>query len=363
MLFSIQDVDCPNNCGDKGSCQFRSYKQMYCNCSAGHIGMDCSLHLTGSETNGSWHRVRQGEGRELPHRTSHTAVVIKDCLWVFGGFNLNSALDDVWTFCMSNNEWQELVRPNFVYEDLDATMTKPIPWPSARSDHAAAVYEDGFYIFGGLLENGLYSDEMWYFNVTSRTWRFIKMNTSTLEVRLRITGHTLTSVEGDLYLVGGKLDDSTIFLGDMYKTSASHPTTWNKIFVKGGQYPPLRLAGHSTVYSKESHSLIIFGGYSRTNFQLSRRSNHMHMFSLDDLYWSDLHNKDWKKDSIPFERAYHSTVVMGNYLVVYGGYTHDHSELETCYSREMFFYHLGCHVWLNHTYFTGKYLCLFLYFC
>jgi hypothetical protein len=64
---------------------------------------------------------------------------------------------------------------------------------------------------------------------------------------------------------------------------------------------------------------------------------------------------------------------MGNYMVVFGGNTHDHFDqkwpdrpgLEICYNAHMYFYHLGCHVWLNHTYFTGTagliYLLIFFY--
>ena len=62
------------------------------------------------------------------------------------------------------------------------------------------------------------------------------------------------------------------------------------------------------------------------------------------------------KSTVPRERAFHSAVVMGNYMVVYGGNTHEHDALEVCYSRQIYFYHLSCHKWLNDTYFTSQLL-------
>jgi len=41
-------------------------------------------------------------------------------------------------------------------------------------------------------------------------------------------------------------------------------------------------------------------------------------------------------------------IFTGNYLVVFGGYSHKHNKEEICYDNQIYFYHLGCHTWLNH---------------
>ena len=45
------------------------------------------------------------------------------------------------------------------------------------------------------------------------------------------------------------------------------------------------------------------------------------------------------------------TVLMprpGDYMVVFGGYTHRHRRENVCYDHQMFFYNLRCHTWVNH---------------
>lgn len=37
----------------------------------------------------------------------------------------------------------------------------------------------------------------------------------------------------------------------------------------------------------------------------------------------------------------------GNYLFVFGGYTHRHNKVEICYDNQMYMYHLGCHSWIS----------------
>lgn len=39
--------------------------------------------------------------------------------------------------------------------------------------------------------------------------------------------------------------------------------------------------------------------------------------------------------------------ITGNYLVVFGGYSHRHNKEEICYDNQMYLYHLGCHAWVS----------------
>jgi len=41
-------------------------------------------------------------------------------------------------------------------------------------------------------------------------------------------------------------------------------------------------------------------------------------------------------------------IMTGNYLVVFGGYSHRHNKEEICYDNQMYLYHLGCHTWVSH---------------
>ena len=69
----------------------------------------------------------------------------------------------------------------------------------------------------------------------------------------------------------------------------------------------------------------------------------MFVYGLDAATWIVLD----KRGTNPAPRAQHSAVVMGDYMVIFGGYTHRHNAIETCYDDSMHFYHLGCRAWIS----------------
>jgi hypothetical protein len=59
--------------------------------------------------------------------------------------------------------------------------------------------------------------------------------------------------------------------------------------------------------------------------------------------------------------AFHTAALVSSYMVLHGGYTHKHNRREVCYSPELYFYHLDCHVWVSsaameHRYNIKKYI-------
>lgn len=335
-------ANCPDNCGQHGECAFDAHKLQYCRCNAGYVGHKCDVPIRSSGVRGHWYSVHNSTDQSFPPRTAHTSVYANRCIWMFGGFDLNHVLDELWRFCLSKNLWENLTRKLKMGEVL---------WPSGRSGHAMDAYGEGFYIFGGLLNNGSHSNELWFFNISSMTWALCANESGIMPEK--VTDHTLTTADDHLFVIGGKTEER-VYIDTIYKISAEMPEQWEQVSVKGGRYPTKRLVGHSTLYHKHWRSLIVFGGYKQETALFSDRSNIIHVFSIDDLYWSQLHNFRWHKDFIPRDRAYHSAVLVGNYMAVYGGNSHKHEELEICYSNEIHFYHLGCHLWLNHSYFSGK---------
>ncbi|XP_025111697.1 multiple epidermal growth factor-like domains protein 8 isoform X1 [Pomacea canaliculata] len=328
---------CVDNCSGHGTCMPLSRTEKRCVCDQGYIGYACNLSTEDSKGSGGWYTI-QPSGSGFRGRTLHTAVFLEgsDCLWVFGGFDLNVVLDDLSKYCFGSNRW-EVVFPS-----------QPRPLP--RSGHAMAAYRDGFYVYGGVLANDSHSGELWYYNTSSNQWT-LRATNSTITPQA-VTGHTLTTVDDWLYLVGGKTEDR-VFVDDIYRIDAVQAGSWEVVVIKGGRYPPKRLVGHTTIYHKESESLIVYGGYTQGSALFSDRTSQIHSLNLEDNYWSELINTNWPETTTPKQRAFHSAVSLGNYMVVYGGNTHDHAGLEICYNPRMYFYHLGCHVWLNHTFFTG----------
>ena len=97
---------------------------------------------------------------------------------------------------------------------------------------------------------------------------------------------------------------------------------------------------------------ILYGGIHADVARFSRLSDQMFIFSLESLSWAELdlpkRPRPYVTSShIPPERAYHSAKILGNYMIVFGGYSHHHNDVEACHDDKLYFFHLGCHVWVS----------------
>lgn len=330
---SCERDQCPENCGH-GKCVVSDddNSTSVCECDKGYIGYSCNISLNSTEGSDVWYTVLP-EGMGFDPRTAHAGAFIPqtDCLYVFGGFNLNRILGDLKKFCFGGKKWENV-------EISD-------PWPSGRYEHAVAAFGTGFYMFGGITDKGSYSNELWYFNVTTEKWSIKALNSSVKP--LELSGHTLTKVENFLYLFGGKSADGH-FWASMYKIDAFSPEQWIQVKPLGGKSSLRRLVGHSTVYHPESKSLLIYGGYSYSPDQprYGSHTDNLHVFHLENLVWTGI-SFDGETQKAPTQRSFHSAMIVGNYMLVYGGNTHIHHDLEQCYDYKIYLYHLGCHIWVN----------------
>lgn len=124
---------------------------------------------------------------------------------------------------------------------------------------------------------------------------------------------------------------------------------WEEIKPRGGKSLDVRTVAHTTIYHKPSHSLIVYGGVVVNVARFSKLSDRMFAFQLDQLHWTEIQypRMSLPDTYIPRERAFHTSTIIGNYMIVFGGYTHRHNKEEICYDNQMYLYHLGCHTWVN----------------
>ncbi|XP_050427055.1 multiple epidermal growth factor-like domains protein 8 [Adelges cooleyi] len=218
--------------------------------------------------------------------------------------------------------------------------------PASRFGHAATKYPGGFLMYGGKLKNGLLSGELWFYNVHSKVWSLRAQNSILQPPAL--TRHTLTFVEhtNSVYLVGGS-NSKGYFSSKIFTISINtdnEKEQWKEVKPRGGKELNYRVAAHSTVYDVRTQSLIIYGGIVTSTSWYSKLSDCMFIFNIPLKHWSEI---KFPLSNVPTERAFHSANIMGNYIVVFGGYTHHHSKEEICYDNEIYLYHLGCHTWLS----------------
>ena len=167
--------------------------------------------------------------------------------------------------------------------------------------------------------------------------------------RLGLSKHTLTLAGDYLYLYGGSLRYGH-FSNQMYRIRTQALSEWERIISK--KMGDLHITAHSMVYYEEINVLMLFGGIRRDVARFSQLSGLMYQFNLDSFTWAQMklaqrHKHPSGQDYVPPERAFHSAHIMGNYMVVFGGYSHKHNEVENCYDQNLYFFHLGCHTWVS----------------
>ena len=197
-----------------------------------------------------------------------------------------------------------------------------------------------------MTETDIHTNELWFYSYTNNAWSLKAMNSSVIPPAL--TGHTMTLVDSQwLYVIGGKLP-SGFYSSKMFRFNIRESgQQWEQVVPTGGRQILNLVVGHSAVYHNESRSILIFGGYVAYQAKFAKISKDLSLFSVDTHYWTEVMYGDPDEISIA-KRAYHTAVIMGNYMVVYGGNVHEHSVEEICYDNKIHLYHLGCHEWVNH---------------
>lgn len=225
--------------------------------------------------------------------------------------------------------------------------------PAPRYGHAACRCAEGMALYGGKLSDGSLSDELWLYNVYTKTWLLRALHSKVRPPKL--TRHTLTLAGDFLYLFGGSTAGGD-FSSKLYRIKiasgdkgADHEQ-WELVHPRGGKELDVRVVAHSTVYHPASNSLLVYGGVVAGVKRFSKLSDRMFAFQLDARHWSELHypRAHLPDTYVPRERAFHTSTIIGNYLVVFGGYSHRHNKEEICYDSQLYLYHLGCHTWVNH---------------
>ena len=202
--------------------------------------------------------------------------------------------------------------------------------------HKMIIVSDGLLIYGGKSSNGL-SNTLWHFNIKSLLWskKAVKSKVRPPPVWL----HCVVKMKTYMYSFGG----STIggkFISDIYRINLKDLKEWEKVNVKAGKELDMRLTGHSCV--EHGGSILVFGGLTTDMARFSKLTRKLFTFDSEHSVWSEINYPD---TIVPPEMAYHTSVIVGNYMVVFGGYVHMHVKYEKCYESSLFFFNLKCHTW------------------
>ncbi|ESO01612.1 hypothetical protein HELRODRAFT_157199 [Helobdella robusta] len=256
-----------------------------------------------------WKRLTNATGPSPRPRHGHRAVAIKDLMIIFGGGN-EGIVDELHVYNTATNQWF-------------------IPALKGENPPGCAAYGfvcDGLskiLMFGGMIEYGKYSNELFELNATRWEWKKLKpkppRNGSPPCPRL---GHSFTLAGNKVFLFGGLANESDDpknnipkYLNDLYTLEMKVSTNtyaWETPLV-GGDLPPPRESHTAVAYCDKNGSnyrLIVYGGMSGCR--------------LGDLWVLDIGAMLWTKPTVfgipPLPRSLHSSTIIGNKMYVFGGW-------------------------------------------
>lgn len=112
----------------------------------------------------AWTVIRQE--RDLPPALdSHTAVLYTDesaaWMYVFGGFNFGTRINNLYSLNLKTRKWKL----------ANASENRPVP----RSSHTAVVYGNEMFVFGGVDDDSNKLDDLWKIDLRTYAWSLVEV--------------------------------------------------------------------------------------------------------------------------------------------------------------------------------------------
>ncbi|KAJ1521454.1 hypothetical protein ONE63_003122 [Megalurothrips usitatus] len=181
-------------------------------------------------------------------RDGHSACVIADRMYVFGGFTAltEKISNELYYLDLITMRWQHVVQEEFVPKFRDFhTATKIGPYMfvfGGRSDSVSALHS----------ENDEYCPDIVYFDTDTHTWH---KPVATGDIPSGRRSHSAFAINGKLYIWGGYSGVTDEYFNDLYEFNPN-TNIWTKIEANGIRPMPRRRQGCVVVDNKA----FIFGG-------------------------------------------------------------------------------------------------------
>ena len=237
---------CPNKCSaPQGQCDLKSK----CECKPGFSGADCGQ----IEQDGYWEALNSVKHQRIFGRALHQATVIDSRMYVVGGefFQKEEANDQfVIYFDFNESKWN-------LIDNRQASAIN-----LKRFSSSLASYNQSLFMYGGLLENGTISNELWRYDIKQNHWNLVEANfkqdqcTYDYCAPLSVTGHTANVIDDRMIVIfgyNGKFGFLNTVQEFNFNTKAWSLVKTNGALVRGG-------FGHSSTYFGETKTIYVFGG-------------------------------------------------------------------------------------------------------
>ncbi|OMJ95256.1 hypothetical protein SteCoe_1471 [Stentor coeruleus] len=179
--------------------------------------------------------------------------------------------------------------------------------------------ENSVYIFGGGRQSGeTFTNIMWHYNITSKQWGQIPINTPDIpEPR---AGSSMTFLNPYIYIYGGTTDygpSSDFWRFDINKN------VWTEQPLFGDIPQEKSFSAYTSFIWKNTTYMAMFGGYIQTD-----SSNDLYLLNVNKLIWKHIIYK--VGDTIPKNRVAASMVFYNESLYMWGlsnGFSDDHENV------------------------------------
>lgn len=244
-------------------------------------------------------KARRGGAHGPGRKWGHTCNAVKKgrLLYVFGGYGRDECqTNDVHVFDTTKQMWSK-------------PMVKGTP-PSPRDSHTCTTVGHRLFVFGGTDGSSPLKD-LHILDTDSNNW---SSPTTRGEGPAAREGHSAALIGHRLFVFGGcgrsPDDQEETYFNDLYVLDTS-----TLIWIKAATRGPAPAPRDSHTCSSYKNNFIVLGGEDSSNSYLSD----IYILNADTLQWSELRTTGQKL--IP--RAGHTTVALGKYLFVFGGFTDD----------------------------------------
>ncbi|CAD5232183.1 unnamed protein product [Bursaphelenchus xylophilus] len=232
-------------------------------------------------------------------RYGHTAVAYNGKAYIWGGRNDEyGASQRLYEYDPEKNSWQSIPPANGA--------------PPARDGHTAVIYGHEMIIFGGFEEeNQRFSQECYSYNFVTREWKLIKTTKTPPQYR---DFHAACIFEDKMYVFGGRCDErgqyhsNADFYDDVLRYLDLKTLEWIEPVVEGD----LPEGRRSNAMWVQNGMLYMFGGYN------SKSDEH-----YGDLRRFNPKTGEWKRLSLPGDgpsaRRRQCSVMVGEKMYLFGG--------------------------------------------
>lgn len=222
-------------------------------------------------------------------RSLHSGAVVGDALYVFGGYDGGSRVNDFHRFCFKTSKWSQISSVG--------------PTPSARDRHTVIAHDGWFYIFAGYDGSNRVND-FWRYDCQNDGWAAVEV----IHGQPPTPRHSHSSVEheGSVYIFAG-YDGN--YRSDVHQYNVAQ-RRWSAVPARGS-VPKARYRTSAVVYKDR---MLVVGGHDG-----AKHLNDFHQFCFDSFEWSIVEAVGQVPPPSP--RDSHSATVCGDAMYLFGGST------------------------------------------